>query len=88
MHFNYHQGYAGPVLEAYEKVLLDAMLGDQTLFWRQDGLEACWSFLDPVLAQCDSLCETGQMLHPYEAGTWGPEAARGLQHRNEETWSG
>ncbi len=77
MHFDYNQGLTGPVLEAYEKVLLDCLLGDQTLFWRQDGVELCWGFLTPILIECDCP-DQGKRLHPYEAGTWGPEEVKNL----------
>ncbi|MDY6879456.1 MAG: glucose-6-phosphate dehydrogenase [Thermodesulfobacteriota bacterium] len=72
MDFHYHQNYTGPALDAYEKVLLDCMLGDHMLFWRQDGVEVCWSFLTPILEQCETCGERAQMLIPYESGTWGP----------------
>jgi len=77
MHFDYNQGYTGPILEAYEKVLLDCLLGDQTLFWRQDGVELCWGFLTPILIECDCP-DQGKRLHTYEAGSWGPEAVKNL----------
>jgi glucose-6-phosphate 1-dehydrogenase len=64
--------------DAYEKVLLDAMIGDQTLFWRQDGVELCWAFLDPVLQACETCQDRQGRLHRYPAGTWGPEAAQKL----------
>ncbi len=72
MDFSYHQDYKGPVLEAYEKVLLDCMLGDQMLFWRQDGVELCWSFLTPILRECESCKDRADMLQFYEAGSRGP----------------
>jgi glucose-6-phosphate 1-dehydrogenase len=78
MDFSYHQNYAGPVLEAYEKVLLDCMSGDQMLFWRQDAVELCWAFLTPVLETCEFCAERAQQLNFYEAGTWGPAAAAAL----------
>ncbi len=74
MDFNYSQNYSGPVLDAYEKALLDCMHGDQTLFWRQDAVELCWSFLDPILDECKTCEDEEDRLLPYEAGTWGPEA--------------
>ena len=70
MNFNYYQGYQGAALTAYAKVLLDCMLGDQTLFWRQDGVELCWKFLTPVLDNPPS-----HGLYLYKAGTWGPQEA-------------
>lgn len=78
MNFNYYQDYHGPALVAYAKVLLDCLLGDQTLFWRQDGVELSWKFLAPML-------ETPQRLSPYAAGTWGPAQAAGLLSAHELT---
>jgi len=72
MDFNYYQDQAGPFLDAYEKVLQDCMLGDQMLFWRQDDVEACWSFLTPILEGCEICRNRTEMLHTYTAGTWGP----------------
>ena len=77
MHFDYNQGFIGPVLDDYDKVLLDCLLGDQTLFWRQDGVELCWGFLTPILIECDCP-DSGKRLHRYEAGSWGPEAVKSL----------
>ena len=72
MDFNYHYNVTGPVQDAYETVLLDCMLGDQMLFWRQDGVELCWSFLTPILKECELCGESGQLLEFYKAGEWGP----------------
>lgn len=76
MDFSYHQNYTGPVLDAYEKVLLDCMSGDQMLFWRQDGIEHCWSFLTPILNECETCDNRSKMLQFYESGSWGPPAIR------------
>jgi glucose-6-phosphate 1-dehydrogenase len=76
MVFDYHQDYQGPVLEAYEKALLDCMLGDHVLFWRQDGVDLTWGFLEPILRRCESCDERAGRLHRYAAGSWGPEEAR------------
>jgi len=73
MDFNYHQGYTGQVMDAYEKVILDCMLGDQMLFWRQDGVELCWSFLTPILEECETCSGRVEALQPYPAGSWGPK---------------
>ncbi len=72
MHFDYNQGYSAVPLDAYSKVFLDCMLGDSTLFWRQDGVELCWNFLTPVLVECDCP-EQAEKVRPYAAGSWGPE---------------
>ncbi len=73
MDFHYYQGNHRPVLDAYEKVLLDCMLGDHMLFWRQDAVELCWSFLTPILAECETCENRDAMLHSYPAGSFGPE---------------
>ncbi|MBI4763785.1 MAG: glucose-6-phosphate dehydrogenase, partial [Deltaproteobacteria bacterium] len=78
MDFSYYQNYEGPFLDAYEKVLLDCMLGDQLLFWRQDGIEACWAFLTPILWSCETCNNRAEMLRPYASGSWGPEAMKKL----------
>ena len=77
MVYDYHQEYKGPLLEAYEKALLDCMLGDQMLFWRQDGLEITWALLDPVLQACETCMDRAGRLHPYPAGGWGPSSHSG-----------
>jgi glucose-6-phosphate 1-dehydrogenase len=58
-------------LDAYERLLGDAMAGDQTLFARQDAVEAAWAIVDPVLRE-------RRPVLPYKKGTWGPEAANPL----------
>ena len=78
MDFYYNQSYSGPVLDAYEKVLIDCMLGDQMLFWRQDAVEKSWSFLTPILDRCEACDDQSRMLHFYPAGSRGPEAAAKL----------
>ena len=72
MDFYYNQHYSGPILDAYEKVLIDCMLGDQMLFWRQDGVEHSWSFLTPILEGCENCHNREEMLHIYDAGSEGP----------------
>ncbi len=78
MDFHYHQNYTGPILDAYEKVLLDCMLGDHMLFWRQDGVELCWSFLTPILKECETCGDRSKLLLPYNSGTSGPDATKNL----------
>jgi glucose-6-phosphate 1-dehydrogenase len=85
MDFNYQQNYTGPVLDAYEKVLIDCMLGDQMLFWRQDSVERCWSFLTPILDRCEDCDDQQDMLEFYPAGSAGPEAIRRLVSSAEST---
>jgi glucose-6-phosphate 1-dehydrogenase len=58
-------------MEAYERLLTDAMKGDQLLFVRQDAVEAAWAIVDPILGDC---CP----VENYEPGTWGPPDSREL----------
>lgn len=82
MDFRYDQNYSGPVLDAYEKVLLDCMLGDQMLFWRQDGVERSWAFLTPILNECETCNQRAELLHFYESGSNGPKAIEALLKGN------
>jgi len=77
MHVDYAQGHQGRLRGGYEKILLDCMLGDQTLFWRQDAVELCWGFLTPILEECDCP-ERKKQIHLYHAGTNGPQQAEDL----------
>lgn len=72
MDFRYAQGSG---LDAYEKLLLDCIVGDRMLFWRQDGIEQSWKILTPVLNECEQCQGREQKLHVYPAGSWGPDAA-------------
>lgn len=72
LQFDYRTPEEGPEPDAYTKALLDVMAGDQTLFWRRDGLEASWAFFDPLLQAIEARPERPR---PYAAGSWGPEEA-------------
>jgi glucose-6-phosphate 1-dehydrogenase len=74
-------GEAGP--DAYERLLLDAMLGDPTLFARRDEVETAWSLMQPVL---DAWHELPVPVYPYEAGSWGPSKAEALLRREHREW--
>ncbi|MBW2437741.1 MAG: glucose-6-phosphate dehydrogenase [Deltaproteobacteria bacterium] len=78
MDFNYQQNSSGPVLDAYARALIDCMLGDQMLFWRQDSVELCWKFLTPILDRCEDCDDQEELLHFYEAGSKGPKAVERL----------
>lgn len=79
MDFHYSQSGTVKGMDAYEKGFLDCMLGDHTLFWRQDGVELCWSFLTPVLETCETCGLRSEMLLPYNSGTLGPKAFQDLK---------
>jgi glucose-6-phosphate 1-dehydrogenase len=68
MDFSYGGSFRTQPAEAYERLLHDAMAGDQTLFLREDALERSWEIVAPVL-------DGSGTVHPYAAGTWGPSAA-------------
>jgi glucose-6-phosphate 1-dehydrogenase len=78
MDFNYYQNYRGPIMDAYEKSLIDCIQGDHMLFWRQDGVEMCWSYFSPLIEECETCAFLERLIHPYPAGSWGPEAAERL----------
>lgn len=75
MRFDYHQEGKAAIRDAYEKVLLDCLLGDQMLFWRQDAVKRCWAYLTPILKLCETCGDRQRHLHLYPAGSWGPEQA-------------
>lgn len=62
--------------EAYERLLLDSILGDATLYSRSDAVETCWTFVDPILRKWEEKPEV--KLFGYPAGTWGPKEATDL----------
>ncbi|MDP2120684.1 MAG: glucose-6-phosphate dehydrogenase [Hoeflea sp.] len=69
--------------DAYERLLLDVIRCNQTLFMRRDEVEAAWNWVDPILTAWQ---ETGQSVQPYTAGTWGPSQAIALIERDGRTW--
>jgi len=68
--FNYQKNFGGKIPEAYERLLLDAIEGDASLFARADEVEAAWGICDPILAGWKS--DEAPPLHAYEPGYWGP----------------
>ena len=69
--------------EAYERLLLDVIRGNQTLFMRRDELEAAWQWVDPIREAWDGSTDAPQ---GYTAGTWGPSGAVALIERDGRTW--
>ncbi len=84
MDFRYGTSFGVAPAEAYQRLLLDVLIGDSTLFARRDEVEAAWSIIDPLLALWGS---TPAAEFPnYEAGTWGPEAADELIAGPNRQW--
>ncbi|MBA3947489.1 MAG: glucose-6-phosphate dehydrogenase [Herpetosiphonaceae bacterium] len=82
MDFRYGTSFDVAPADAYERLLLDVLLGDSTLFARRDEVEAAWTIIDPILRYWNST--PAQEFPNYDAGTWGPDAADDLlggQHR-------
>jgi glucose-6-phosphate 1-dehydrogenase len=69
--------------DSYERLLLDVIRGNQTLFMRRDEVEAAWSWIDPIKAAWE---RSGTQPKPYTAGSWGPSAAIALIERDGRTW--
>ena len=75
MDFDYDRESTLSKMDAYAKVLIDCMSGDQMLFWRQDGIENAWSFLTPILDSCENCSHQDGMPHFYKSGSLGPMAS-------------
>ena len=69
--------------DAYERLLMDVVRGNPTLFMRRDEVEAAWSWIEPVITAWN---ERGEEPRPYTASTWGPSAAVALIERDGRTW--
>jgi len=84
MNFRYGTAFGTPVPEAYETLLLDAMLGDPTLFARHDFVEQSWALITPVLEAWKTAGVTD--ISTCEAGEWGPREADDLMAANGRRW--
>jgi glucose-6-phosphate 1-dehydrogenase len=88
MHFSYDSEFGAYTPEAYERLLLEALAGDATLFIRRDEVEAAWAVVDPIREAWDNLPLTEKEF--YICGSWGPKAsdellaARGITWRNPQ----
>ncbi|GLR65943.1 glucose-6-phosphate 1-dehydrogenase [Acidocella aquatica] len=69
--------------DAYERLVLDVVRGNQTLFMRRDEVEAAWTWIEPIL---EAWSNAAELPKPYTAGTWGPSAAVALIERDGRTW--
>jgi glucose-6-phosphate 1-dehydrogenase len=83
--FDYREAFGDSAMAPYERLLLDVLAGDATLFLRADEIEACWEFTDSIRRAWDA--PEGPPLLTYPAGTWGPAAADELFRGCEGGWS-
>ncbi len=83
MDFTYQDAFGSRPPEAYERLLLDAALGDPALFIRDDEVDAAWRFLTPVIEGCEG---AGAPTVTYPAGSWGPVEADRLIERDGRRW--
>ena len=84
MDFNYGTSFGGTTPEAYERLILDVMAGDPTLFMRRDAVEAAWEYVMPILDHWAK--QNDNEVPTYQAGTWGPEAADALIEGDGRQW--
>jgi glucose-6-phosphate 1-dehydrogenase len=84
MEFNYSSSFGGQSPEAYERLILDVMANDATLFMRRDGVEAAWRFVTPILEAWSEW--KVRDLPEYQCGTWGPIEADRLINADGRVW--
>ena len=83
MNFNYVEAFGSESPEAYERLLLDAMIGDSTLFTRSDEVETSWGLMNPILEGWQLL---GSPVHEYVGGSWGPDASHEFIGSSGRSW--
>jgi glucose-6-phosphate 1-dehydrogenase len=83
MDFSYRETFVEPPPDAYERLLLDAMIGDPTLFIRTDEVEQAWRICDPIL---EAWKDRQVPIARYPAGSWGPREADRLLERDGRRW--
>lgn len=85
MDFSYGSSFGMATADAYHRLLLDCMLGDQTLFTRADEVEAAWNIVMPLINAWESPSDPSKMPQ-YEAGTWQPTEAEMMLNRDRRSW--
>jgi glucose-6-phosphate 1-dehydrogenase len=86
MDFAYGGSFTESSPEAYERLILDVLLGDPPLFPRHEEVELSWRILDPILDHWARQDARSGKPDPYEAGTWGPASADKMLARAGRTW--
>jgi glucose-6-phosphate 1-dehydrogenase len=85
MDFRYGASFGAQLAEAYERLLLDCILGDSTLYARRDMTERGWEIVMPILQEWEATQDAAR-FPDYEAGTWGPQSANELLERDGRLW--
>ncbi|MFB6276336.1 MAG: glucose-6-phosphate dehydrogenase [Halothece sp.] len=85
MDFSYGSSFGMATADAYNRLLLDCMLGDQTLFTRSDEVEEAWRVVSPALSAWDEASDPN-LVPQYEAGTWQPAEAEALINADGRRW--
>ena len=80
---SFEQAFSIRYPDAYERLLMDTVRGNATLFMRRDEVEAAWLWVEPIL---DAWAASGERPKPYAAGSWGPTASIALIERDGRTW--
>jgi glucose-6-phosphate 1-dehydrogenase len=87
MEFRYGSSFGVEPPEAYERLILDCLLGDNTLFTRADEVEASWTWISRIHQHWAEQSAMGNaQLATYAAGSWGPEAAERLLAADHRAW--
>jgi glucose-6-phosphate 1-dehydrogenase len=84
MDFHYRTSFNVALPDAYERLLLEALAGDASLFTRSDAIEACWQLVDPVIQGWER-DQVPELLY-YPSGSWGPPEADALLSRDDRHW--
>ena len=84
LNFSFLQEYTGAMPDSYQRLLLDALMGDASLFARSDEVELAWSIIDPILAAWNS--PAAPPLEVYQKGMWGPESCDRWMRAQGREW--
>ncbi len=82
--FRFRDKFAGVMPDAYQRLLLDVMHGDASLFARADEVELAWSIIDPITHTWEEAAQPP--LYPYERGEWGPDESRAWIEAHGHSW--
>jgi glucose-6-phosphate 1-dehydrogenase len=84
MDFHYCDVFEGNLPDAYERLLLEALEGDASLFTRSDMIESAWRLIDPIIQGWEKMGQPPLM--EYQPGSWGPDDADALPGRDGRCW--